>query len=319
MTDCSEKQTFLSELNFFHEVLYRLKGDQALGMAELRVTETILRQMMLKRRRQIRLSYSQLEDLAGLSRNGVSIGLTSAIQRGTILKIGEGANIAYTFQVVTVGDSAKSSKAKEATDANLDQEVTNEDQSPTGTSPQRGIALVPNGDQSLVPNGDQSTDINYKLGDINKPKTRAARETVSFTHQFVALTPLESRHFFDRFVGVWPDYQNKIAKPAWEVWLQINPSATLAEQIIQGAEVHVNGKRFQECLRKDHGRYYPSLAKWLNDESWKDSVIPWTPADEYFTGSIGQANLRISQQASERKARGEPVIRATLPPPRRPQ
>lgn len=134
-----------------------------------------------------------------------------------------------------------------------------------------------------------------------------AKETPRHFHEFAELTISDSRQYFYRFVAVWPDYLNKIAKPAWEVWLLMKPSAALAEEIIRGAGEHAAGKRFQENLLDNHGRFYPSLAKWLEQEIWKEPAIPWTQADELFSSAKGKKNNQVARNLSNKLDIGAPT------------
>lgn len=82
-----------------------------MGEAELKVTLAIIRQIIgYHKERPEAVSYSQLEELTGLSRQGVINGLRAALDRGIVKNAGSGVNRVNLFTLNFEGDPAESAE-----------------------------------------------------------------------------------------------------------------------------------------------------------------------------------------------------------------
>lgn len=77
--------------------------------AELRVTLAIVRKTYGWHKREDKLSYSQLMELTGLSRQGVSDGLDAGMERGTITRTEAGNSFSYSLVVNPIEQSDEDS------------------------------------------------------------------------------------------------------------------------------------------------------------------------------------------------------------------
>ena len=104
---------------FYDEVLREIDT-----LAELKVTDAIIRHTFGFHRDAARLSFTYLETFTGLSRESVSEGLKAALTRGTVQRVESGASFEYSLVLGEPSDKGaevvKRSDQPEAVDQSSD-------------------------------------------------------------------------------------------------------------------------------------------------------------------------------------------------------
>ena len=77
----------------------------------------------------------------------------------------------------------------------------------------------------------------------------------------------EHEKTFNLFWGKYPNGAGK--QPAYVKWMKMKPDEALFAKIMISIELH----KLTEQWTKDHGRYVPMAATFLNQERWKDELV----------------------------------------------
>lgn len=76
------------------------------------------------------------------------------------------------------------------------------------------------------------------------------------------------------FTTFWDTYPRKVGKEAArKAWKKINPSETLAQQIIDSLPNQITSEQWQ----KEDGQFIPYPATWLNQGRWEDEPVQIQP------------------------------------------
>lgn len=314
-----KRPSFKPEMNYLYDDLMTRTGEEVLSCSELRVSMVILRRMMTTLHPWVLFSLSELKQASGLSRQGVYRGLEEAKNRGSIVTQETEKGYLYHFCAVTQIDCSHLAQAEPNVTAQETETEQKESENVTDLDCSEQASDVTEIDCSELADVTESyNDVTLRYNDVtlrytpsllikkrtNKPKQTRARDAHS-----VGEPPPD----FERFWEVWPKHERKRNKgDAQKAWRVIDPTPEQAQEIIDAVEKQKNGRAW----RKEGGAFIPLPGTWLRAQGWKDEVLPWSAAREYYGTPNGQRSLDVVEGMREREARGEPAIQRRLPPRR---
>ena len=83
--------------------------------------------------------------------------------------------------------------------------------------------------------------------------------------------PIGPAYVTTSFDSFWDSYPKKVAKEAArKAWRKINPSAALANLILEAIDKHKTTQKWQD----KGGEFIPHAATWLNQRRWEDEIAP---------------------------------------------
>ena len=311
--------SFMPQFNFFHDVLFRLRGRDALSYAEMRVCTVVLRRMMLTKREWVRLDHSQFKEYSGLSHQGLYNGIRAAGQRGVLLVQETPNGALYSFAILpglsvaeeleSIEEDDGSSSIECETVKEVETEVKEVDGNFKQVEGQRADACQANGtpDSTCLTPGfnllESPSFIHENRGLKYPPNGAGAGARASpFSERFIA------------FWNAWPDHDNKRRQmAAWRAWRELSPNPDeddgLYDRILSAVEAQKGGRAWN----RENRRFIPLPENWLLTGSWNDHVEPWTAARARYSNPNGQKSMDLVEEMQQRQAAGKPAMDRQLP------